>query len=376
MSPPSPLPSVAPSSSPPPAALLALAPLELPNHRRGRYAGDDLCLSSGELATADRDLLRGLYQTLSELLYTIAGDETGQEQKWRQVLAWIERHDLDRLVDLVREFGVASHQQNSTELLAKTVHDLRGGALSTLLGRLQMLAYLPHDEEQLNRLFVLTRDHLKIMRNAITDLDAERREADRRPKAHAMKLMLDKWQNAAVGLNRQERRLEMHINCRYQGALTECCLESAAIDRIFYNLTSNAARHAVGGRLDLDVFPVPDAAGGTLRFVFSNEVGEADAGFLRGTMQSGEGADAAGMPALFTAKVSSTGSGFGLTVVADFVAKAFGLANRDEALRGRYVGALLEGRTFRTWFHWLAAQDDLPPKLDDYHQPEQSLSEP
>ena len=63
-------------------------------------------------------------------------------------------------------------------------------------------------------------------------------------------------------------------------------------------------------------------------------------------------------------------------MVADFVAKAFGLANREAALQGRCVGATLEGQTFRTWFHWLAASDDLPPKLDDFHQPEHSLSEP
>ena len=290
--------------------------------------------------------------------------------------AWTERYDLDPLIDQVREFGRASHQQNTGELLAKTVHDLRGGALSALLGRLQMLPYLPHDSAQLNQLFVLTRDHLKIMRNAIVDLDAERREADRKPKAHAMRLMLDKWQNAVIGPKRQERPIEMHIDCRYEGALTECCLESAAIDRIFYNLTNNAARHASGGRLDMVVFPVPDASGECLRFVLSNEVNEKDAEFLRGLMKPAGSADAPGLPALFTAEVSSTGSGFGLTVVADFVAKAFGLADRETALQGRYVGATLEGRTFRTWFHWLAANDDLPPKLDDFHRPEQSLSEP
>ena len=82
------------------------------------------------------------------------------------------------------------------------------------------------------------------------------------------------------------------------------------------------------------------------------------------------------MSALFEAEVSSTGSGFGLTVVADFVAGAFGLRDRAEALRERYVGALLDGRTFRVWFHWPMAHEGLPEKLDDYHYPTQSLSEP
>ena len=365
-----------------PAELLSLAPLQLANYRRGRYSGDDLCLSLLDLADEDRTQLRALYEALGTLLYNIADKETGVEAKWRFVDQWIVKYNLDALIDRVRQFGVASHQQNTGELLAKIVHDLRGGALSTLLGRLQMLDYVPRDEAQLNRIFVLTRDHLKIMRNAITDLDAERREADRQPKAHAMQLMLDKWQNAVIGPRRQDPRVEMHIDCHYEGALTECCLESAAIDRIFYNLTNNAARHAANGRLDLMVFPVPDEQGTILRFVLSNEVSDKDVAYLRlatsggGPIAKAEPEHGAPLVPLFTPRVSSTGSGLGLTVVADFVAKAFGLPDRKAALQGRYVGATLEGRTFRTWFHWLAANDNLPPKLDDFHQPEQSLSEP
>ena len=63
-------------------------------------------------------------------------------------------------------------------------------------------------------------------------------------------------------------------------------------------------------------------------------------------------------------------------MVADFVVDAFGLRDRQEALRERYVGAILDGRTFRVWFHWPVANDALPPKLDDYHRPFESLSEP
>ena len=62
-------------------------------------------------------------------------------------------------------------------------------------------------------------------------------------------------------------------------------------------------------------------------------------------------------------------------MVADFVAGAFGLRDRVEALRERYVGAVLDGRTFRVWFHWPLAHDDLPQKLDDYHRPQESLSD-
>ena len=228
---------------------------------------------------------------------------------------------------------------------------------------------------------MLVRDHLKIMRSAVTGLDDARRDADRQPKCHDMKLMLEKWHECVVGPKWHEQPVRMHVDCRYEGALTECCLESAAIDRIFYNLVNNACRHSAGARLDMTIFPVPEPPGECLRFVLSNEVDARDGTFLKALIQAG-GADSVDMGinlsllSLFEPAVSSTGSGFGLTVVADFVADAFGLRDRHEALRERYVGAILDGNTFRVWFHWPMATQDLPPKLDDYHRPQQSLSEP
>ena len=176
--------------------------------------------------------------------------------------------------------------------------------------------------------------------------------------------------------------IHMNVDCRYEGTLTECCLESAAIDRIFYNLATNACRHAAGDHIDMAIFPIPEPPGECLRFVLSNEVGEADAAYLRALIQSG-GADSfdkgtgLSLMALFAPKVSSTGSGFGLTVVADFVTGAFGLRDSREALRERYVGAILDGRTFRAWFHWPMASNNFPQRqLNDFHRPEQSLDEP
>ena len=130
------------------------------------------------------------------------------------------------------------------------------------------------------------------------------------------------------------------------------------------------------------IFPLPGPPGECLRFVLSNEVSETDAVYLNALIQSG-GADSAdkgtglSLMALFVPTVSSTGSGFGLTVVADFVASAFGLRSSREALRERYVGAILDGRTFRVWFHWPMASNNLPRRqINDFHRPDQSLDEP
>lgn len=361
--------------------LLALAPLHLPNLRATRSCSDQLCIELAGLAEVDQQILRHLYAVLSELLGIISDPSTDDARKWVEMTRWNALHDLGALIDQVAELGSASRVQGDNEERAKAIHDLRGGALSALLGRLQLFDRLPHDENQLKILFVLTRDHLKIMRSALVGLDEPRRAADRRPKSHDVSLALNKWQDSVVGPHQEEKPIRLHVDCRHEGALTECCLESAAIDRIFYNLVNNAVRHSVSNRLDMVIFPVPQLPGEALRFVLSNDVNAADAENLRALVRAGgpnraNQGTSQNLLALFEPAVTSTGSGFGLTVVADFVADAFGLPSRQAALRERYVGAILDGNLFRAWFHWPVANDDLPPKLDDYRRPEQSLSEP
>ena len=250
--------SVLPKTDPPvPDHLLALAPLRLENYRRARYMGDDLYVDLDQLAARDQTLLRGLYEHLTELLYVIADTATTDARKWESIQGWIDRHNLDEMIGEVRELGHASHERNPGERLSKAMHDVRGGALSSLLGRLQLFGHLRRLPGALNILFIQARDHLKIMRSAIVGLDERRREADRKPKAHAMRLMIDKWHESIVGPKWRERPIRLEIDCRYEGALTECCLESAAIDRIFYNLAANACRHAADERLEMAIFPCP-----------------------------------------------------------------------------------------------------------------------
>ena len=135
-----------------PEPLLALAPKRLPNHRHPRYVGDDFSVDLAALAARDQVLVRGLYEALTELLYAIADTNTDDAQKWQAITRWKDRHDLDQFIDEVREIGLASHAQGSNEALSKAMHDVRGGALSALLGRLQLLDFAPPREGQLKPL--------------------------------------------------------------------------------------------------------------------------------------------------------------------------------------------------------------------------------
>jgi hypothetical protein len=115
-----------------------------------------------------------------------------------------------------------------------------------------------------------------------------------------------------------------------------------ALDRILYNLINNACRHSARESIQLVLFPVPDPQGENLRFVRLNALSSGDRSRLRG----------ADWHALFRAGVSTTGSGLGLNVAAEFVANAFGLATPDEAVAAGYLGAQLLHDQFAIWFHW------------------------
>ena len=55
---------------------------------------------------------------------------------------------------------------------------------------------------------------------------------------------------------------------------------------------------------------------------------------------------------LFDEGTSTTGSGYGLAIASDFVTHAYGLASRDQAIRGGYLGAMIVKDSFLAWFHW------------------------
>jgi hypothetical protein len=322
-----------------------LAPTELPNLRVRRYHGDDLCLPMAAFAPADAGRLRQLYGFLQELLgvLTPSGRTPAAPGPLRALL---KRQPPEDVVQLATDFGGASYAADPSPRMAKTIHDLRGGGLTPLLGQLQLAGLFEVEEKAMNTLYFLTRDHLKIMRNALIGLDDEQRERDLLPKLHGTDLIVEKWQGSVVQYAGHAVRLE--VDCRQQTAISECCVEFGALDRILYNLLNNAARHAAGETVRLVVLPVPDPAGDNLRFILLNDVSVKDREFL----------SSIDLATLFEERTSTTGSGYGLAIVKEFVRHAFGLPSEADAVRRGYLGARLLSGSFAVWFHWPRVLED------------------
>lgn len=289
------------------------------------------------LTEADRVIVRDIYALLLRLFGVLRGEG---EERDRAARTFISQMDTGKLFIMVRALGAESYWAAPSPLVAKTLHDVCGGGLSPLLGHLDLHQALPHAALPSDTLYFLTRDHLKIMRNALLGLDDVQRNADLEVNLHGTNLFVEKWDKARLPVDGREVRIA--VNCLQDVTIAECCVEVGALDRILYNLMNNASRHTDGDIVRLILFPTPDRQGENLRLVLINQVSAVDRSFL----------EKKDLRTLFTVGVSTTGSGYGLTVAAEFVSSAFGLTTPEAPVEGGYLGARLLQDQFVIWFHW------------------------
>ena len=103
---------------------------------------------------------------------------------------------------------------------------------------------------RISRPFYLTRDHLKIMRNALEDVDTVARERDRTARDHGARLLFEKWSSALHRLP-GDRSARVEVDSTYEGPVSRRCLEFSALDRVLYNLMNNAVRFTANGVVTL-----------------------------------------------------------------------------------------------------------------------------
>jgi signal transduction histidine kinase len=296
-----------------------------------------MALPTSAFTEGDQASIRRLYSFLQRLFEALSAEEQTRQFTFQ---TFLDGEDLDALITELRTLGAASCQADPSPRIASTLHDVRGGGLTPLLGQLDLWRFGVLEKWPGDSLYFLTRDHLKIMRNALLGLDDGKRDQDLEIKVHGTDFFVEKWNGSLLASG--ERKVLLEVDCPQPVAISECCVEFGALDRILYNLINNACRHASSESIQLILFPVPDPHGENLRFVLLNSLNTSDQAHLHD----------ADLQSLFRAGVSTTGSGFGLHVAAEFVTNAFGLPTTDEAVGGGYLGAQLLHEQFAIWFHW------------------------
>ncbi|MEO5814358.1 MAG: ATP-binding protein [Gemmatimonadaceae bacterium] len=343
--------------------LVALAPTLLVNLRVARYVGDGMAVQMADLTVDDARNVRRLYDSLAELLGRLrealcipAGDgvapggfsngspdvhdaSTACIAAAMQVLADTAKDPAWRdAIGAARALRAPISNGDTTQRQA--IHDIRGGALAALSLTIDLAGYGRISTADVVRTFYLTRDHLKIMRNALEDIDVAARQRDMNQRDHGAHLLLEKWTSAE---HRQpdDRSARVNVHTTYEGPVSQRCLEFSALDRVLYNLMNNAVRFSSDGAVDLHL----RALGENLRFVVANRVTTDQRSTLGARYATGLGK-------LFLDNFTTGGEGVGMTICAEFVANAYGLSKVKQAVNGGYVGAELVGDAFVAWFHW------------------------
>lgn len=313
--------------------LLGLVPLDAIQPRPQPYHGDSVAAPLGALDPADVAVIRGLYDLLGALYHA---------EDVEAVRAATAAHGLRDLVAQVRVLGMTL----ASDALGKVYHDIRGGSLTALLMLLDLADAGRAGQPDIEQIFILVRDHRKIMRNTLPELDPEGYARDLDPCEHDAALLVHKWSDTAYRID-EAAAVRIRFDCEFAGGISECCMEFAALDRVIYNLINNAARFSADGVVEVAVLPLDDAPETNLRFAVSNRVAPGHRDRLRAEL----GED---LSRVFSGGYTTGGHGYGLQICGDFITHGYGLDSLRLALAGGYLGARLVRDHFVAWFHWPA----------------------
>lgn len=326
-------------------------PTRYRNMRAQRYQGQGQDALLSLLSPADQQRTRLLYAYAKDvhLCWLSMRDAPDWDSLRSQVLTILTPSLREAARDLGRETMDLVSDGDASHALGKVLHDLRGGALMSLQLYAQMAEW-DADPAPLRGAAYLARDQAKIMRNALPDLDPAVRSADEAEKPHFMQTVVEKWDGFRFERPDQQQG-QVDVNCEYDGLLASCCLEASAIDRVVYNFINNAIRFSAGSSIRMAIRPIGNDV---VRWMIANPVTPDQAQWL----QSNTGGD---LSQLFQGGLTRGGNGLGLSSCADFVAAAFGLPDIDSALKGRYLGAVVEDGWYIAWAHWPSLYPDEPP---------------
>ncbi|MFP5467624.1 MAG: ATP-binding protein [Gammaproteobacteria bacterium] len=299
-------------------------------------------MSLRSLSPVDQAHVRVLYGFAKDLY--VAWMAMQAQPDWEALRARIVSFLSPPLSQSVKELGHHSLATcapgDAMASLGKVLHDIRGGALMPL----QLYAHMAQEEAdplQLRSAVFLARDQAKIMRNILPDLDPEVRRADESEKPHYIRGVADKWDGFRFDRPDQAPG-HVSVHCSYDGLLASCCLEASAVDRIVYNYINNAIRFTAGPQIRLEILPVGEHV---VRWMVANPITADQAAWLQDSTRGD-------LSSLFRGGITRGGHGLGLSNCADFVAAAFGLHDIDEALAGKYLGAVARDGWYLAWAHW------------------------
>lgn len=330
-----------------PEETLRLAPPDLAISRRDRWSGDGFAVTLSRFAPADVELIRRTYKVVKQAhaLWLHIRDaahltDSGQE-------ALLQRHILPELRDrrfllTLRDLGAATYALGTPPKEVRAVlHDIRGGALLALIGYAAAEARGEVISAAERATVILrARDHARLMRNAVSDLDPVLRDIDAGVKTHTMLDFVAKWDQSIYRAG--ERAVSVTTDVAYDGFVCRYDLETAALDRVIYNHVNNAARFSADDRVTITAVPIGERL---IRWVIENTLYPEHNLSLRESV----GAD---LGRLYHGGITRGGHGIGLANCAELVQAALGAESVDALIMSGALGAMTRDHRYIAWFHW------------------------
>ncbi len=338
-------------------------PSELHSQRDLRFDGSGYELFREAFATSDLALIEATHKN-AQALYReyLAMRDALVYERLEPYIAYFAR---DELRESLLRFGKASteryREQGRDEddilQLRRIVHDLRGGAMTALLGNAQLAVTGELEPDIVLDMVMLARDQAKMMRSVIVDLDPDTREAEERFRRHTIVDIVERWQKRHY--RSDEQSVSVVVESDYQGDISTRCLERSSLDRVIYNHVNNAVEHAASDEVTLTITSGQDL----VRFTVSNALSPDDREFLAPYAEDN-------FAALYKEGFTRSGNGLGLSVCAELVGASVGMLP-GTALEQSYLGALIHDGRYHAWFHWpryddhTASADDTPSHPND-----------
>lgn len=318
----------------------SLAPNNLRLNRPDRYTGAGFDITLNQLANEDIAIVRKVYNAVKHIydLWLYMSSDPNYDLLREELKQFANKAFLTEAQQL------GTNTKEGSAQVAKAIHDIRGGGLTSLAGYAQLIPRLQDgkDLRYVKQAVFIARDHAKMMRNVVPDLDPVFREADEGMKLHHIDEFVAKWRDFIFEL--EGKHVRVMAQSSFEGFITNRCLETSAMDRILYNYINNAARFAATDEIHLTVLPVN--GGSTTRWVIENKLTESQYEWLGQNFNLD-------LKPLFAGGYTRGGSGIGLSNCTDFVAASFGV-RPDDAIEQQYLGAAVDGLTYYAWFHWPA----------------------
>jgi len=328
--------------------------MQMPENHRYIYRSASISIDS--LPAQDRRILVSLYSFLQELVLELERQHSPTAQTCAEVTRLIDKLNYDAVIKALGDLGQGADLSTLPKKTAKAYHDIRSGCLTAITLILDLFRLNRAGPEHIDRLYMLCRDHLKIIRNCVFDLDQEGLERDLQAIPHGVDLLEEKWAGASYSID--SGTAEVDFNTDFTGVVSSCCMEFAALDRTLYNLINNATRFSADGRVKVNI-AADDPAGATnLKFAICNAVSSADVERLQSALDEND----AKLPDLFDGGLTVDGDGFGLRICADLVCHNYQIDSPAEALRDGLLGVSLTSQAFKVWFYcpgeWQGRGDD------------------